>query len=102
MPEVRVVKVSSVQEYGEFLNRHKDLQELAKAKTSISRLKEQFEEELEQAEFRQYDSNTVDWFKDVVETLDSAWNRVRNVSNMLREIHIEEEEKEQTDGRTEE
>ena len=101
MPEVRILKVSPVQEYGEFMNRHKDLQELSKARQSLLRLKEQFEEELEQAEFRQYDSNTVDWFKDVVESLDDAWLRVRNVSDMLRRIHIAEE-KEQTDGRAEE
>ena len=101
MPEARVLKVTPVQEYTEFLNRHKDLQELAKARHSINHLKEQFEEELQQAEFRQLDSDTVDWYSDIVETLDTAWKRVDNVSTMLKRIHLQEE-KEHTDGRTEE
>ena len=104
MPEARILTVTPIQEMAEFTNRHKDLSELSKAKSSISTLKKQFQQELDEAIINEkyMDPYTKEWYEDIVERLDTAQKRIGNVATMLRVIHLTEEEKEQTDGRTEE
>lgn len=86
-------------EYKEFLDRHEDLKLLNKADVTISGLKESFEDRLQEALDSYIDPDEREHLEYAIDELKLASERLCKAKNMIKEIHIREE---QESGRAEE